>query len=119
VTVFLNVMPYSLVDRYQCCVDVCGNFRSVMPSCRGCFNSITPLRFEVLIAVNIKITVFWDVTGCSLVDGYQCCVGICGNVKCVMSSCRGRLNSMASLRSEDRTAVSTKNVIIFCDVILC
>jgi hypothetical protein len=25
----------------------------------------------VLMAVNIKVTVFWDVTPCSLVDDYQ------------------------------------------------
>jgi hypothetical protein len=29
------------------------------------------MKFEVLMAVNIKTAVFWDVMPCSLVDGYH------------------------------------------------
>jgi hypothetical protein len=29
------------------------------------------VRFGVLTTVNVKITVFWDITSCSLVDRYQ------------------------------------------------
>jgi hypothetical protein len=34
-------------------------------------------RSEVLTAVRIKITIFWDVTQCSLVNMYQYFKGIC------------------------------------------
>jgi hypothetical protein len=35
-------------------------------------NGITDMRLENLMAVNVKITVFWDGMPCSLVDRYQC-----------------------------------------------
>jgi hypothetical protein len=33
--------------------------------------SIKFMGFEILMAVSIKIMVFWDVTPCSLIDTYQ------------------------------------------------
>jgi hypothetical protein len=30
------------------------------------------MKFEVPMALNIKVTVLWVVTPCSLVEGYQC-----------------------------------------------
>ena len=35
------------------------------------------MRFEVITAVNIKITGCWDVRPCSLVDRYQNCRAVC------------------------------------------
>jgi hypothetical protein len=29
------------------------------------------MKFEVLMAVNIKTAVFWDVMPCNLIDGYH------------------------------------------------
>jgi hypothetical protein len=34
------------------------------------------LRFEVVMMVNMKITVYWDVMSCSLVDVHQCLKGM-------------------------------------------
>jgi hypothetical protein len=38
------------------------------------FNSV---RFEVLMAVSMKKTIFWDVTPCDLVEVYRCSRGTC------------------------------------------
>jgi hypothetical protein len=33
------------------------------------------MRYQVLVAVNIKIAVFWNITACSSVDGYLSFIG--------------------------------------------
>jgi hypothetical protein len=35
------------------------------------------VRFQVVTAVSIKMTVFWDVAPCSLAEVYQCFRGVC------------------------------------------
>jgi hypothetical protein len=37
----------------------------------SCLESFCDARFEVLMAVAVVVTIFWDVTTCSLVDRYQ------------------------------------------------
>jgi hypothetical protein len=34
-------------------------------------------KMEVVTVVTMKIAVFWDVTPCNSIDGYQCSVGTC------------------------------------------
>jgi hypothetical protein len=42
-----------------------------MDFCSVLYHSTLVVRFEVLIAMNMEITAFWDVTPYSLVDVYQ------------------------------------------------
>jgi hypothetical protein len=42
----------------------------------SCSYVAAPVKPEVLTAVPVKITVFWDVTSCSLVDRYQHLTGM-------------------------------------------
>jgi len=35
------------------------------------------MRFEVITAVNVKITGCWDVSACSLVESYRNCIAVC------------------------------------------
>jgi hypothetical protein len=41
------------------------------------YNQLHRVRLEVPTAVNIKIMVFWDVTPCSLANGYKCSRATC------------------------------------------
>jgi hypothetical protein len=40
-------------------------------------NSKSTVRFQVLMAVSMKMAVFWVVVPCSLVEVYQCFTGAC------------------------------------------
>jgi hypothetical protein len=69
-----NVTPCSLVDTYQVSEEPADSiFRGQV------------IRFQLLTALHIKTTDFWDVTPCSLADMWQHVGGKYGHVTAVLS----------------------------------
>jgi hypothetical protein len=64
------------------CIQIC-NFRLCWfkwPRCSYCRrNSVTAIRVGISFSgwIKIRFTVFWNVTPCTLLAGYQCFVGTC------------------------------------------
>jgi hypothetical protein len=62
--------PQTLYSRTTNASPVLHQFGRVI-TCTAFFPQNSPLRFQVLMAVSMKMTAFWDVVPCRLSDGYK------------------------------------------------
>jgi hypothetical protein len=56
--------------------------------------NVTGMKFEVSMAVSMKVAVFWDMTPCNLVETYKCFDRLAASIFTVKDGCSRLLQNV-------------------------